>query len=1035
MKKFYISAVFMFCLILNLPVFSQTISGTVKDASGLTLPGVSVYIKATTIGTTTDLDGNYKIAFNVEDITGDSLTVVFSFVGYKTLEFTYALDPDANITKDVILPEDIEMLDEFVVVGYGVQKKSDVTGAISSIKPNEITNLPVTRLDQALQGKAAGVQVNSTTGAPGESVKVRIRGVGTINNNDPLYIIDGVPTKDITGILNTEDIESMSILKDASSAAIYGSRAGNGVIIIKTKKGSSGKASLNYNFYTGIQTHGYLTPMCNTDEYINIYNIAALTDGSEPIPDEILPQLANTNWLEEIFRPAFMQSHQLSISGGNDKSTYLIGGGYQYQEGIILNSAYERVNFRVSLSSKLAKWVNVGTNINTSYSDRDIIGGSGDGYGGNGGSVIRYAFFRTPPMPVYNSNGEYSDLPQFDGYDKAKLNMWFGDGYNPVGLANKYDWTEKIYRMFGNFFAEFDIIKGLRFRSDFGIDLSIIDKKRFNENWGTDLRINSPNSMTKGTGIDFTYNWTNTLNYKKVFNEKHITSFLVGTEAIKNSFHEQIGTDRSFPDQSANFRYLGNGLSLSKGASESENGWSLLSAFARVNYNYDNRYLVEGVIRFDGSSMFAQDNRWGAFYSGSLGWNIHNENFMKGISWINQMKLRASIGQSGNQEIKLYNYISIIGDNYNYPFGGSNNYGYAVTDLGNKNTTWETTTTYDIGMDLEFLDGRLAITTDYYWRFTDDMLIPIPLPPSGGSALPPYVNAGKVLNRGLEVEVFWRETKGAFKYEVGGNVSTLYNEVLSLSNGRPIPAGRIDNGVFATLTEEGQPIGSFYLYEMEGIFQNEVDIFTHAYQGKNIEPGDVKFKDQNNDGVINEKDRIHVGSPFPKLMYGLTASFSWKNFDLALFFQGVSGNNIYMQINQDIEGFYRAFNVTKRFYDNRWTGDGSTNDYPRASWIGAANNKKASTRFLEPGSYFRFKNVSLGYNFKFKETSAIEGFRIYFSVQNLFTITKYPGLDPEMYESNNLGGEDVKNADLASGIDWGTYPNPRIYTIGINLNL
>ena len=430
MKKFYICSILISCLILNLPVFSQTISGTVKDASGLTLPGVSVYIKTTTIGTTTDLDGNYKIAFNVEDITGGSLTVVFSFVGYKTLEFIYALDPDANITKDVILPEDIEMLDEFVVVGYGVQKKSDVTGAISSIKPNEITNLPVTRLDQALQGKAAGVQVNSTTGAPGESVKVRIRGVGTINNNDPLYIIDGVPTKDITGILNTEDIESMSILKDASSAAIYGSRAGNGVIIIKTKKGSSGKASLNYNFYTGIQTHSYLTPMCNTDEYFNIYNIAALTDGSEPIPDEIMPQLANTNWLEEIFRPAFMQSHQLSISGGSDKSTYLIGGGYQYQEGIILNSAYERVNFRVSLSSKLAEWVNVGTNINTSYSDRDIIGGSGDGYGGNGGSVIRYAFFRTPPMPVYNSNGEYSDLPQFDGYDKAKLNMWFGDGYN-----------------------------------------------------------------------------------------------------------------------------------------------------------------------------------------------------------------------------------------------------------------------------------------------------------------------------------------------------------------------------------------------------------------------------------------------------------------------------------------------------------------------------------------------------------------------------------------------------------------------------
>ena len=721
------------------------------------------------------------------------------------------------------------------------------------------------------------------------------------------------------------------------------------------------------------------------------------------------------------------------MSGGNERTNYYFGGGYQKQEGIILNSAYERINFKTSISSDLAPWVRVGTNMNISFTDKDLIGGSGDGYGGNGGSVVRYAFFRTSPIPVYEDDGRFSDLPMFEGYPRAKLNTWFGDGYNPVGLAEKFDWTQKTYRIFGNFFAEFTILKDLKFKSDLGIDLTIADEKRFNENWGTDGRINSPNTMSRGTGVGFTYNWSNTLNYVKTFNEKHNVNALVGFEAIKNQFSEHVGTDRDFPDQSPSMRYLGNGLALNKGVTENANGWSLLSGFARLNYNYNSRYLIEGVVRVDGSSRFAEDNRWGAFYSGSLGWNIHNEAFLSDLDWLNQFKLRASVGQTGNQEIGLYNYLSIVTDGYNYPFNSNLNYGYAVSSLGNRSTTWETTTTYDIGLDLAFFDDRLTFITDYYWRYTTDMLIPVPLPPSGGSAEPPFVNAGEVLNRGLELELFWREIKGDFRYEVGGNFSTLHNEVLSLSNGRPIAAGRIDNGVFATLTEEGHPIGSFYIYEMAGIYQNSLDIFSHAYQGPDIEPGDVKFVDQNGDGTIDENDRAHVGSAIPKYMYGLTANASYKGFDLSVFFQGMAGNDIYMQVNHDIEGFYRGFNVTKRFYDNRWTGEGSTNEYPRASWTGAANNKKPSTRFLEPGSYLRLKNLTLGYNFNLKENSSVKSMRVYLSIQNLITITKYPGLDPEMYESDNLNSENVQNADLAAGIDWGTYPLPRIYTIGFNI--
>jgi TonB-dependent starch-binding outer membrane protein SusC len=1025
--------IFFSLLFASLTSWSQTIKGVITDETNNPLPGVSVYVINTTLGTTSDLDGKYQLDIPAGKVIGDSTTIVYSFIGFKSEEYRILNKPFTIATYNVILKETSAMLNELVVVGYGVQRKSDVTGAISTIKPDEITGQPITRIDQAMQGKAAGVQVSTTSGQPGENIKVRIRGIGTINGNDPLYIVDNVPTQDISGILNPEDIESMTVLKDASSAAIYGSRAGNGVVIITTKKGVAGKPSFSYNFYGGFQTHGHLTPMTNTDDYIKIYNEAATADARELIPDEIRPQLSNTDWMNEIFRPAMIMDHELSVSGGNDRSTYFFSGGYQKQDGIMLNSSYERINFKASISSTLADWVKVGTNVNLAYTKQDLVGSSGDGYGGNGGSVVRYALFRNPAIPVYESDGSFSDIPTFEGYNRAQTITWFGDGYNPVGLAEKYDWTLKTYRMFGNIFADFTIIKDLKFKTDLGVDVTSSDEKRFNENWGTDGRVNSPNSLSVATGTGFTYNWTNTLNYLKTFKEKHNLNFLIGTEAIKNQSTGHTGTDREFPDQSANMRYLGNGLVLNKNAYEYANGWALLSGFARVNYNFDNRYLAEGVIRYDGSSRFSPDKRWGAFYSGSLGWNIHNEAFMKDISWLNQMKLRVGVGQTGNQEVGLYNYLSIVSDGFNYPFSNNNNYGYAVSSLGDVNTSWETTTTYDIGLDLAFLDDRLTFITDYYWRFTTEMLIPVPLPPSGGDATPPSVNAGKMLNRGLELELFWREDRNGFKYEIGGNFSTLYNEVLSLSNGRPIAAGRIDDAVYATLTEVGYPIGSFYLYEMEGIFQNELDIFTHAYQGPDIQPGDVKFKDQNGDNIIDQNDRKHVGSAIPRYLFGMTANLAYKGFDLSVFLQGVAGNDIYMQVNQDIEGFYRGFPVTQRYYDNRWTEEGSTNEYPRASWIGASNNKKASTRFLESGSYARLKNLTLGYNFKPGKNSSMKTMRVYISAQNLITITKYPGLDPEMYESDNLNSETVHNADLASGIDWGTYPLSKIYTLGFSI--
>lgn len=999
-----------------------TLEGVVQNGLGETLPGVNVFIDGTTNGTTTDISGNYILNIPSENL---NKKLVFSFIGFITQKVDIPADGKINI----ILIEDTQNLDELVIVGYGTQKKRDVTGAVSVMKAKEIANIPVSRVDQAMQGKVSGVSVSTETGAPGAAVSVRIRGVGTINNNDPLYVVDGVPTKDINNVVNPNDIESMTILKDAASASIYGSRAGNGVVLVTTKQGKIGAPKVSYNGYLGLQTHGHLTAMANTEQYVDMWNEAAINDGREPIPTDVSEGLPNTNWLEEIFRPAFMQSHQINISGGDEKTKYYLSTNYFDQEGIILNSDYNKVNVRLNITSKLSKAIKVGVNMNYSNSTNNLVGASGDGYGGNGGSVIRYAYFRTPALTVYNDDGTYQDLSEYQSY--------FGDGYNPVGLAEKYDWVLHEQRMFGNFFIEAKLAKELYFKSNFGADIASSTNKRFNENWGTNDRINSPNSLTQTEINMFNWDWYNTLNYQHSFNKVHNISLIGGMEAIKNTDKYMTATDRDFPDQLSNFRYLGNGLGVKNNYS-GQTTWSLLSYFGKASYNYKSKYFVEAVVRSDGSSRFSKENRWGTFYSGALSWNIHEEKFMKNIDWISQLKTRVSLGQMGNQEVNAYSYESTIGSGYNYPLGGTTNYGYTVDMRGNENTTWETTTQFDIGADIGFMENRLIFVADYYNRLTSDMLVQVPQPAIGGSASAPYLNAGSVRNTGVEMEVYWRDFEGDLQYELSGNIAFLHNEVVSLSDGVPIAAGRIDNGVYATLTEVGQPIGSFYLYEMDGIYQNELDIFTSPYQG-DVEPGDVKYKDLSGpdgvpDGIIDEYDRSHCGSAIPKFTYGFNVNMSYKKWDFSMLWQGVYGNKIYWQAAKDVEGFYRSFNITEETYLNHWTGEGTSDEFPRASWAAAANNNKASTRFLEDGSYFRLKNIQIGYSFNENVTNRlrIDALRIYFSGENMLTFTKYPGLDPEMTVSDNLSSE-TNGGDLAAGIDWGTYPTARIYTIGINL--
>ncbi|MDD3010201.1 MAG: TonB-dependent receptor [Bacteroidales bacterium] len=998
-----------------------TVTGTVSDEQGLTIPGVNVVVKGTFLGTTTDINGSYSIT-SATPID----TLIFSFIGYKKLEVAVAGREVVN----VVMQQEITTLTEFVAIGYGVKKQSDLMGSVSVIKADEISGLSVSNLAQALQGKSTGVIIKQNTGAPGEGVSVRIRGVGTINDNSPLYIIDGIPTKTGFNTLSNNDIESISILKDASAASIYGSRAANGVIIVTTKKGSKGGTHINFSSNTGIQIATNLTPMCDKDQYIELYNEAAVADGRSIINPEMADTMANTNWWNEIFRPALMANYNLSASGGSEKTNYILSGNYLRQEGIILNSGYERYAVRTSLNTALTDKISVGTNINLSGSTRDVVGSSGDGYGGNGGSVVRYAFFRSPVYPVYYPDGSYIDYYQ-------PYAEFYGDGYNPVGFANKYDWKVNEHHMLGNAFVQYDILDGLVFKTDYVLDFMGSHEKRFNENWGFNDRINNPNSLQEITYTTTIHTWKNTLDYTKTFGEQHHLHALLGTEAITSSTIGQIGSAMNFLDQVPSVRYLDNGTTTQRVTSWNT-GWALFSLFGRASYDFSGKYYAEVVLRRDGSSRFGPNYRYGIFPSGSLAWRIDKEKFLEEVENISFMKLRTSFGMLGNQEIGNYSFASLITGGSYYPFTTLPDVGYYLFQHGNENLRWENQVQFNAGLDLGLFNDRLYVYADYFRKVTNDMLVQAPLPPSSGSATPPYFNAGSVLNHGFEAEVNFKTKKKNFYYDLGLVFSHISNRVLELYGDNPILAGRIDNGVYATLTEEGYPIGSFFLYEMEGIFQDQTDIFTHAYQGNNIEPGDVKYKDLSGpdgvpDGVIDAYDRRHVGSPIPDFTVGFTGNATYRNWSVSLFLEGVYGNEIYWQAAHDIEGFYRAFNITERVYDERWTGPGTSDTQPRVSWSGATNNKKPSTRFLFDGSYMRIKNISLGYTFDFSTTrqKGLNSLHVFLSAQNLLTLSNYPGLDPEMQTSNNAASE----GDLAAGIDWGTYPSAMIINLGINISL
>lgn len=988
------------CMVINAQT-TKTISGVVLDASqGEPLIGVMVTEPGTSNGTTTDLDGNFTIS-----IKGDKLS--FSYIGFKTQELTFTQSTNNVVVK---MTSDTD-LDEVVVVGYTTMKKREVLGSLSKVDGKELKEVPAPSVSEALQGRVSGLQVTSASGAPGAGVSVRVRGVGSImGSNDPLYIIDGIPSENGLNSINPSDIESVSVLKDASSAAIYGSRASNGVVLITTKKGVSGKAKVSYNGQFGVQTHGKLTKMVNTQDYVNIYNVAAKNDGRDPFTNTSSIALADVNHMDEIFRTATMNIHEVSVTGGNNKLNYVASANYYNQEGIIKNSDYEKFSGRASINYNTTPWLKLGLTLNAGNAKTNVVPSSGDGFGSNeGGSVVRYAFMRNPAIPTYNADGSFVDLPSAY-FGVAEYNTYFGDSYNPLGLAKMSDRVKNEDTFFGVFNADVKLPYNITWSNKFGVDYKNYNYKMHNNTWGTNDRINNPSSVLKNTAESFGWTYNSVLNTTQVFNDVHTLTGMLGTEAIRYNGHD-VNTSGSV-----------NGDTYYR----SQWAYSLMSFFGKVDYNYNYKYYLSALLREDGSSRFTKGNRWGTFYSFSAGWDINQENFLKSVKAISLLKLRAGWGAVGNQNIGNYRYADVYNPYANYPFGGSPSLGYTQTQLGNDKLKWETSKQLNLGVDMSFVNNQYGFSVDYYNKKSYDMLLPVPTPPSTGNQKTMFVNAGNMLNRGVDVEIFARKQYKDMGFSASLNWGYLHNKVLKLT--APIQAGRVDNGIYAKYIEEGYSVGSYYMYIMDGIFQNEQEVVKSAYQGPNVQPGDVKYKDLDGSGIITEKDRAHVGTSIPKQTLGLNLQGNYKHWDMSLFFYGAFGHMLYNQMSVESVGFYRGFNVTQEMYDNYWRGEGTTNKYARPSWSAKSNNVMTSTRFLEKADYLRLKNIQIGYNFPLK-SKLISNLRVYANATNLFTFTGYTGLDPEMTVSSNSTAE----GDIASGIDWGTYPLAKSFTMGVNL--
>lgn len=1023
----------LFFLFFSLKIGAQafTVTGTViSEEDNQPLIGATVQEKGTTTGTVTDVDGNFNLL-----VSSPEAVLVFSYVGYQAQEIAV----QGRKELPVVLSLEAELMDEVVVTGYKREFRSDVASAIASVKAKNIEKLAVVGIDQALQGQAPGVMVTQVTGSPGDDIAVRIRGVGTLGNNNPLYVIDGVPTTGNINMFSLSDIESINVLKDAAAAAIYGARAANGVVLITTKKGEAGKPVFNFEAYYGTQQPVGLPELLNAEAYLTLRNEAIENANLLRNPANLLPTydpaildtLPDNDWLDLLFNPASMQRYSLSARGGSESGSFYISGEYLSQDGIFKGQGFDKYQLRFNgeLGNRRFR---VGNNLAFSHTNRQVINGSGDGFGpGNELSGVRYALITAPLFPIRYPDGRFINVTSELGDP-----VLFGDGNaNPLVFVENTDWTINRYRVFGNVFAELSLFEGLKLRSTLGGDFLFEREKLFKKRLSP--AIYDPTSLNEGRVFDQTLVWNNTLDFARAFG-RHRVSALAGMEAIQNHTDYLGASASNFRRSDPLFRYIDASVPVELndiGASGIATEWALLSWFGQVSYSFANRYVASAALRRDGSSRFGKNNRWGTFPSVSAAWNISNEPFFENSRLVSTLKLRASWGKLGNQEIGIYPFSSLVSQgDFVYTFGDNIATGSSILEIGNSNVKWETSTQTNAGLDLGMWEDRLSLSVDLFRKRTEDILVRVPVPQAGGSTRPPFVNAATVENKGLEVGVNYRNKVGGFNYNLGVNFSSLRNEVLSIADSEPILGGfGLSDGPL-TKTEPGQPVGSFFLWEMDGLFQTQEEIDNSPFQTLFTQPGDVKFKDLNEDGVIDDKDRQHVGNPFPDFTFGFTAALNWRNFDFSTLLQGVKGNDVYFLYgNFAYETQLRGFNSYAELL-NRWTPDNTNTDIPKVSVDDRNGNRRASTRFLEDGSYLRVRNITLGYNFKgLLKVESISSLRLYLTVQNALTFTNYPGLDPEIQaNANDTRGLGI-SSDLSVGIDWGTVPAPRTWIAGLQL--
>ena len=1016
-----------------------TVSGVVTSAADqLPLIGVSVQVKGTSNGSITDLDGNYSVS------VASGQTLVFSYIGFKTQEIQITNQKTLN----VVMEEDSETLDEVVVVGYGVQKKKLVTGATVQVKGETLAKMNTNSPLQAMQGQTPGVNISSTSGQPGEGMKVSIRGLGTVGNASPLYLIDGVGGDIST--LNPADIESIDVLKDAASAAIYGAQAANGVVLITTKSGKAGKAQISFDAYYGWQTQARKADMLNAQEYMMIMDEQAVNSGNAPYDwssyESIYDANGNvydTDWVNSMFQNnAQTQSYTLGITGGSETSTYAMSLGYMSQEGIVGGkdvSNYERYNFRINSEHKLFKdsdLLKVGEQVSFVYKMNNGIS-----VGNQYNNTLRGAFGTSPLAPIYSDNNIY-DSP----YNDTTNSDWYNADGNPYGsMMTNSNNENKDVTFSGNVYAELQPIKNLKFRTVFGAVYTTNEYRSFSPLYQFSIYSfnNTRTSAAQNMSHGLTMTWTNTATYDWTVGE-HAFNALLGMEMSRYSGTYLRGTTGMLRDgfDDWDHAYLDNGTATSAdnglGADGHPNDETrTVSYFARFGWNWKETYMINATVRTDGSSRFARGNRYGVFPSVSAGWTISNEAFMEDThDWLDFLKLRVSWGQVGNQNIDNYQYTApITSSNTHYIFGNqvgadaqSGFWGAYPSRLANEDVTWETSEQTNIGIDARFLRSRLSLTADFYIKTTKDWLVEAPILATAGTGAP-YINGGDVKNTGIELALTWNDQIGKdFSYNVGVNGAYNKNKVGDIPTEDGIIHGDInmlyDNTPEFYRASNGHPIGYFWGYQTAGIFQNKQQIEDWRAAGNGIlqadvQPGDVIYVDQDHNGVIDDNDKVDLGNGTPDFTYGFNLGFSYKNFDFALNAYGAAGN----QIVQSYRNHANSHSNYTSAILGRWTGEGTSNRIPRVTETNI--NWQFSDLYIQDGDYLRISNITVGYDFaKLINLKAISQARLYFQVQNAFTFTKYDGMDPEI---------GYGTSDWVSGIDLGYYPRPRTFLVGVNL--